>query len=222
MGQASECNVWQREQRHAPIARQHGAEPSIPALGTNQGEMKEQAVQSEPYILVPHTVTDLDDFVAHPENYLVSMFQEPERAAGIWRDRLNRNPYGSEGFLSLSYHGIVLIPGELWGEVTGIWFELIELVEEYLQTGSAERLFPGQPVPLRLEARGRSTLFTVNQLKHRVDPSDFIPGILNEAHRYFTWVEENIGTGEGQALQAVESLRSSFSNRRIPTRKSRF
>ncbi|MFK0083152.1 hypothetical protein [Glutamicibacter sp. NPDC090743] len=176
--------------------------------------MKEQAVQSEPYILVPHTVTDLDDFVAHPENYLVSMFQEPRRAAGIWRDRLNRNPYGSEGFLSLSYHGTELISAELWDEVTGIWFELIELVEEYLLKGSAERLFPGQPVPLRLEVKGRSTLFTVNQQKNRVDPSDFIPGILDEAHRYFTWVEENIGTSEGQALQAIDSLRNQFLERK--------
>ncbi|QRQ78450.1 hypothetical protein [Glutamicibacter protophormiae] len=183
--------------------------------------MKEQAVQSEPYILVQHTVTDLDDFVAHPENYLVSMFQEPGRAASIWRDRLKRNPYGSEGFLSLSYHGIELIPGELWDEVTGIWFELIELVEEYLHKGSAERLFPGQPVPLRLEVEERSTLFTVSQQKNRVDPSDFIPGILEEAHRYFTWVEENIGTGEGQALQAIDSLHTAFLNRRIPTRHSR-
>ncbi|WP_157066415.1 hypothetical protein [Glutamicibacter mysorens] len=198
-----------------------GVEPSIPALGTNQGDMTEQVVQSEPYILVPHTVTHLDDFVAHPENYLVSMFQEPERAAGIWQDRLNRNPYGSEGFLSLSYHGIELMPGELWDEVTGIWFELLELVEEYLQTGSAERLFPGQPVPLRLELKGRSTLFTVNAQKHRVDPSDFILGILDEAHRYFTWVQDNIGTGEGQALQAIDSLRTSFLNRHILTRKSR-
>lgn len=183
--------------------------------------MKEPAVQSEPHILVPHTVTDLDDFVAHPENYLVSMFQEPGRAASIWRDRLNRNPYGSEGFLSLSYHGIELIPGELWDEVSGIWFELIELVEEYLRKGSAQRLFPGQPVPLRLEMKERSTLFTVNQHKHRVDPSDFIPGILDEGQRYFTWVEENIGTGEGQALQTIDSLRTRFLNRRIPPQHSR-
>lgn len=71
--------------------------------------MKEQAVHSEPYILVPHTVTDIEDFVANPENYLVSMFQEPERAAEMWRNRLKENPYGSEGFLSLSYYGIDLI-----------------------------------------------------------------------------------------------------------------
>ncbi|MGO4295293.1 hypothetical protein [Glutamicibacter sp. MCAF14] len=196
-------------------------EPSTSALRTNQDEMKEPAVHSEPYILVPHTVTDLEDFVTHPENYLVSMFQEPDRAASIWRDRLNRNPYGSEGFLSLSYQGIELIPGGLWDEVSGIWLELIELVEDYLHKGSAERLFPGQPVPLRLETKGRSTFFAVYQRKHRVDPSDFIPGILDEAQRYFTWVEENIGTGEGQALQAVDSLRTSFLNRRIPTWHSR-
>lgn len=176
--------------------------------------MKEQAVHSEPYILVPQTVTDLDDFVANPENYLVSMFQEPERAAEIWRNRLKENPYGSEGFLSLSYYGIDLISGDLWDEVTGIWFELLELVEEFMEKGSAERLFPGQPVPLRLEVKGRSTLFTVNRQTNIVDPDDFIPGILDEAYRYYTWVEENIGTDESQALQSVNSLRHQFLERK--------
>lgn len=180
----------------------------------NQGEMKEQAVHSEPYILVPHTVTDIDDFVTNPENYLVSMFQEPERAAEIWRNRLKENPYGSEGFLSLSYYGIDLISGDLWDEVTGIWFELLELVEEFMEKGSAERLFPGQPVPLRLEVKGRSTLFTVNRQSNIVDPDDFIPGILDEAYRYYSWVEENIGTDESQALQSVNSLRHKFLERK--------
>lgn len=176
--------------------------------------MKEQAVHSEPYILVPHTVTDLDDFVANPENYLVSMFKEPERAAEIWRNRLKENPYGSEGFLALSYYGIDLISGDLWDEVTGIWFELLELVEEFMEKGSAERLFPGQPVPLRLEVKGRSTLFGVNSQTNVVDPDDFIPGILDEAHRYYTWVEENIGTDESEALQSVNSLRHKFLERK--------
>lgn len=176
--------------------------------------MKEQAVHSEPYILVPHTVTDLDNFVANPESYLVSMFLEPERAAEIWRNRLKENPYGSEGFLSLSYYGIDLISGDLWDEVTGIWFELLELVEEFLQKGLAERLFPGQPVPLRLEVKGRSVLFTVNHQRSIVDPNDFIPGILDEAYRYYRWVEENIETDESQALQSVNSLRNQFLERK--------
>ncbi len=167
-----------------------------------------QAVRSEPYILIPHTVTNLDDFVNNPDKYLVSMFGDPQRAAAMWRSRLNTNPYGSEGFLSLSYYGIELISADLWDEVTGIWFELIELIEEFMRKGSGERLFPGQPVPLRLVTKGRSTLFTVHQQTSLVDPHDFVPGMLSEAHRYYSWVEENIGTDESQAMQFIDLLRN--------------
>lgn len=83
-----------------------------------------------------------------------------------------------------------------------------------MEKGSAERLFPGQPVPLRLEVKGRSTLFTVNRQTNIVDPDDFIPGILDEAYRYYSWVEENIGTDESQALQSVNSLRHQFLERK--------
>lgn len=111
-------------------------------------ELTDAAVQSEAFILLPHTVTDLDDVVENPGRYLISMFKEPERAAALWRERLKNNPYGSDGFLSLSYYGHDLISADLWDEVSGIWHALLELVEEFIQKGSAGRLFPDQPVPL--------------------------------------------------------------------------
>lgn len=73
-------------------------------------------------------------------------FNAPERAADLWRERLKKNPYGSDGFLSLTYYGHDLISADLCDEVSGIWHALLELVEESIQEGSAERLFPDQPV----------------------------------------------------------------------------
>ena len=60
-------------------------------------------VGSEAFILLPDTVQDLEDFVSHPERYLVSLDAEPQRAAALWRERLKRHPYGSEGLLRLTY-----------------------------------------------------------------------------------------------------------------------
>lgn len=173
-------------------------------------ESIESAVQSESFLLIPHTVTDLDDFVANPERYLVSMYKEPERAAALWRERLKKNPYGSEGLLSLTYYGHELISADLWDEVSGIWYSLIELVEEFLQKGSAERLFPDQPVPLRLQVEGQTTLFTVNAQTTIVDPRDFIPGLLDEAVRYYSWIKQHLGTNESEAVQRIRSVRNAF------------
>lgn len=151
------------------------------------------AVHSEPYILVPHTVTDLDDFVANPDSYLVSMYDEPERAASLWRERLKRNPYGSEGYLWLNYRGRDLLTPDMWDEVTGIWYALIDLVEAFVQNGSAETFFPGQPLRLRLYRSGKSVLFSVEDQTTRADPAEFMAGLLAEAARYFSWVEEHVG-----------------------------
>lgn len=173
-------------------------------------EPTEAAVQSEAFILLPHTVTDLDDFVENPDRYLVSMFNEPERAADLWRERLKKNPYGSDGFLSLTYYGHDLISADLWDEVSGIWHALLELVEEFIQKGSAERLFPDQPVPLRLRAKGRTALFSVNSQTAMVDPKDFIPGLLHEAVRYYSWIEQHLGTDENESIRYIHSIRSAF------------
>lgn len=135
-----------------------------------------KAVHSEAYILVPHTVEDLDDFVENPDKYLVDMYEAPERAADIWRNRLKRNPYGGEGLLQVAYYGIDLISASLWDNVASLWMDLVEVIDSFLQTGEGEGLFPGSPVPIHLRSKGRSTLFTVDEQTNVVDPKDFIPG----------------------------------------------
>lgn len=169
-----------------------------------------KAVHSEAYILVPHTVEDLDDFVENPDKYLVDMYEAPERAADIWRNRLKRNPYGGEGLLQVAYYGIDLISASLWDNVASLWMDLVEVIDSFLQTGEGEGLFPGSPVPIHLRSKGRSTLFTVDEQTNVVDPKDFIPGMLDEAQRYFKWIQENIGTDESGDLGAINEVRDLF------------
>lgn len=165
------------------------------------------AVESEPFILVPRTVEDLDDFVSHPEQYLVSLYAEPQRAAQLWRDRLKDHPYGSEGLLRLSYFGRDLISPDLWDEVSGVWFALIDCVEAYLETGEGMASFPGQPVDVELRRTAAGAVFGVNGDRVLVDPAEFIPGLLDEAARYSQWVEEHIGTLDAPTLQQIDTLR---------------
>jgi hypothetical protein len=108
------------------------------------------AVESEALILLPDTVEDVEDFVSQPERYLVSMYAEPRRATRVWRERRTRHPYGSEGLLRLSYCGGELISPDLWDEVSGVWFALIECVQAYVETGRGLTSFPGQPVDVEL------------------------------------------------------------------------
>jgi hypothetical protein len=165
------------------------------------------AVGSEALILLPDTVQDLDDFVSHPEQYLVSLYAEPQRAAGLWRERLTRHPYGSEGLLRLSYRGRELIHHALWDEVSGVWFALIDCLQSYVETGSGLTSFPGQPVDVVLRRTAAGAVFGINGDRVRVDPTEFIPGLLDEADRYSRWVEEHIGTLDAPTPQQIGALR---------------
>jgi hypothetical protein len=165
------------------------------------------AIESESFILVPRTVEDLDDFVSHPEQYLVSLYAEPQRAAQLWRERLKEHPYGSEGVLRLSYFGRGLISPDLWDEVSGVWFALIDCVAAYLETGEGVTSFPGQPVDIELRRTAAGAVFGVNGDRLLVDPIDFIPGLLDEAARYSRWVEEHIGSLDAPTLQQIDTLR---------------
>jgi hypothetical protein len=165
------------------------------------------AVGSEPLILLPDTVEDVDDFVSHPEQYLVSLYAEPQRTARLWRERLKRHPYGSEGLLRLSYFGRELISPALWDEVSGVWFALLDCVEAYLETGTGLTLFPGQPVDVELRRTRAGAVFGINGDRVLVDPTEFIPGLLDEAERYCGWVEEHIGTLDAPTTQQIGALR---------------
>ena len=54
--------------------------------------MNTNTFATESFLLIPHTVTDLADFCARPEHYLVSVDREGKRAAALWFDRATRNP----------------------------------------------------------------------------------------------------------------------------------
>lgn len=164
------------------------------------------ALVAESFLLIPDTVTDLADFTARPAHYLVGIEADPGAAAALWFSRRERHKYGSEGLVRLRYHSLDLIPGDLWDDVTGIWFALLDAVEGYLRTGHGSGTLPDQPVTLELQRLGRSARFSANGIRHVVDPADVIPGILDEARRYFTWVNDTIGEGQHQALARLAEL----------------
>ncbi|GAA4380850.1 hypothetical protein [Paeniglutamicibacter cryotolerans] len=165
-----------------------------------------RALVAESFLLIPDTITDLADFTARPAHYLVGIDADPAAAAALWFARRERHPYGSEGLVRLRYHSLDLIPVDLWDDVTGIWLALLDAVEGYLRTGHGSGPLPEQPVELELQRLGRSARFTANGIRHVVDPDAVVPGILAEAHRYFSWVNDIIGEGQHQVFARLAEL----------------
>lgn len=168
--------------------------------------MNTNTFATESFLLIPHTVTDLADFCARPEHYLVSVDREGKRAAALWFDRDTRNPHGSDGLVHLLYHGHQLIPLDLWDEVTGIWLALLDVLEGFLAVGEGNETLSGQPAANAMKGAPRSATFTANNVSHKIDPAIVVPGILAGADRYFRWVHNTIGDGQGDALARIEGL----------------
>jgi hypothetical protein len=167
-----------------------------------------EGVDAETFILLTDTVTDLDDFVARPEAYLVSIEREPVRAAARWRERLRRNPHGGDGLVRLSTFGRDVFTAAQWDDVDGIWHELVELCHGYLATGHAAVTFPGQPLEITMRRAGQGAVLTAGEDRIPVDPAVFVPGVLDHAERFFTWVQDHVGLGRGDALARVEAARA--------------
>lgn len=170
------------------------------------------AFATETFLLVPHTVTDLADFRARPEHYLLSIDREGPRAAALWFDRATRNPFGSDGLVHLQYHGQHLIPLDLWDDVTGIWLALLDVLDGFLTAGDGRGTLSGQPVTVAMKGTPRSAAFTASGMSHKVDPAVVVPGILAGADRYFSWVHHAIGDGQGEALARISAQREHATN----------
>lgn len=153
-------------------------------------------------------MTDLAEFSARFDEQLVWVEDDPAGAATQYRSRLVHNPYGGDGLVQLSYHGRQMIAPELWDDVDGIWAALVSVIEDYLVTGTGRSEYPGQPVPVSLIRDQRSISFSVGDQVSWVDPTDFVPSLLDGAERHFSWLSEHVGRPQPEMSQRISVLRT--------------
>ncbi|WP_417373503.1 hypothetical protein [Glutamicibacter protophormiae] len=180
----------------------------------------ESAYQAQTLLLLPHTVTDLADFTANPDRYLVSIEAEPDRAAKRWFQRAAKNPYGGDGVVQIRYFGTQLIPSGLWDDTVAIWMALLDAVEGFLSTGKGRGSFNAE---ISLAGNLHTAGFWIGGALHRVAPLAFIPAVLGGSKRYFDWLENRVGRthpGILERIEAMQRLLESFSPTRAVPKES--
>lgn len=183
-------------------------------------KVQDQACDVQTFLLIPHTVSDLAEFIAKPADYLVSVENEPERAAKIWFDRAARNPFGGDGIVHIKYFGMKLIPLGIWDDTVAVWFALLDALEGFLSTGTGNGSFS---VEISLIGSIHGASFSVNGISHGVDPRELIPAVLDGAKRYFSWLENTVGSSYpevSERIQAMIASLNSFSPTRATTKES--
>lgn len=67
-------------------------------------------------------------------------------------------------------------------------------------------MFPDLPTPLCMRGKILPTPFAAEAQTVIVDPTEFVPGILDEVNSTFQWVEANRGMDESGNLQRIHSI----------------
>lgn len=127
------------------------------------------------------------------EEYLVSILSDPEKSKVAWKKQSQPVREMADGFVSIKLGEVELLPADLWTEISGFWWVIMQMVDGYLETGKANVTLTDQPFSLGLADEGKATFFEVNGIKHLVSPKSFLLGLLDGADDFYAWVLENIG-----------------------------
>ncbi|GAA3598236.1 hypothetical protein GCM10022198_23130 [Klugiella xanthotipulae] len=157
-------------------------------------------------MLFTRPIAGLDDFVEHPDDALVDVVEQPERAAAVWRERRAALPGWSDGALLLGYNARPLIDLTMWDAVWPLWSYLITVVEEYLDNGRGECSFPHQAVDVALFDRGGETFILIGDRQLDVHRDSFIDQLLAAAHDFFEWVAECTDDDPSEELTQIADL----------------
>ena len=181
---------------------------------------EESMCEVETCLLLPHTVTNLAEFTAHPDRHLVSIEEDPGRAAKLWFERAAKNPYGGDGVVQIRYFGAHLVPPGAWDDTEAIWTALLDVLEGFCSTGAGYGLFCAE---VTLVGNPHAAEFSVGGVSNRIEPRVFIPAVLDGAKRYFHWVENMVGRthpGISERIEALAGLTDHFSPPRAPANPS--
>ncbi|WP_247827617.1 hypothetical protein [Arthrobacter antioxidans] len=142
--------------------------------------------------ILVQAVQDLEDFTDDPDKYLVDLYADEHRAVKVWMSAGASDHFTyNDGAITLAWDGIPLLGVPDWHDICTLWTYLVNVVEGYLATGRGASFFPGQPTPIVLERIHGGALVTIGDTRARVDPSTFCRELLDEAGRFWQWVERH-------------------------------
>lgn len=133
--------------------------------------------------------------MANPETFLVDIYPHEKEATELWHKYRAGYDVWSYGFVQIWYKGSPLVSQELWFDVHGFWWGMVELIDEFLRRGRSEFPIPELPVMVGIKTAKPGIVFNVGDDYVFAEPRPFIEGVLFEAQRYFAWTDQHIGNG---------------------------
>lgn len=91
-----------------------------------------------------------------------------------------------DGAILIRYNDEIIMDSTLWDLIDQLWSYILNLIQEFINTGEAETFFPDQPVKIKLKKITKSTvLFSVYNNSWQFDTNSFIKSLLDGAEVFF-------------------------------------
>ena len=115
-------------------------------------------------------------------------------------NKLDLNYLG--GAIYLKYGDEVILDFKLWDYVDQLWAYILNLVEDYVLSGSSETLFPDQPAKIKIKKISDEYMIMVLETNTRytwtLPSKEFLITLLNESEMFFKSITESLRLTEEQ------------------------
>ena len=159
------------------------------------------------YVLDPAGAADPDDPKSIPGALLLSIHDQPRKAAKAWK---RYAPDPGEGWVSITYKDKVLIPYDLWCDLHIFWDANIEVVTQFFESGHGSSfcttLFSSDPVTIELSQDSQAALYTILNAQTPVDPQILTSSVLHGALDFYNWRYDMVGGISSERIDQIQHL----------------
>lgn len=114
------------------------------------------------------------------------------------------------GAIYLKYGNKVILDFKLWDYVDQLWAYILNLIEEFVLKGSAETLFPDQPVKIKFKKISDEYMIMVLETNTHytwtLPSQEFLTTLLNESEIFFKSITESLNLTEGQYSSEINKI----------------
>lgn len=171
-------------------------------------------------VLLKKTVVDLEDLVAFPDKYLVSIEKEFEEAKKIINKNIKKTNSREgaiyhDGALHMVYNGKTVFSFTQWTDIDDLWAYLLNLIEEYFEIGYSKCYFPDAPIEIKFEKSNKEYLyFSVDGVSIYINETFFINKLLSESKKFYVFLEGAVNCQSMRSeLDRINKLTSFLNNK---------
>lgn len=159
--------------------------------------------------ILKKNVTNLEELKNNPDNYCI-YFQDCSVSIKDYIDIENMEDgiLSLDGGIIINYQYKSLTDETYWDDLPTLLAYMLNLVEDYINSGEASFYYPDQPLKVMLENQGKLARFSIEEKSILIDDKLLINSILDNSQKFFYNIVNELGLNKYQfELDQIKSIR---------------